>query len=238
MKVYMDLHIHSALSPCADKDMTPNDIVNMAYLKGLDMIAVTDHNSVENIRAVLRCSADKNITIIPGMEVETREEVHLICLFPDLQAALSMQDIVYQSLPALKNREDIFGEQLILDENDHVVGHLERLLMTASGLGVEDVYTAVKDLGGAVIPAHIDRESYSLLSNLGFVPSDLNIKYLEISKKCNRDEFITKNPALKHYRFLRSSDAHTLGDILERECYLDLEEMSIQSLLKELKELS
>lgn len=234
MKYAADLHVHSALSPCSDDDMTPNNIVNMSLLKGLDIIAVTDHNSAENLEAVSRCAALNGIVAIPGMELETSEEVHLICLFPTVDAALKMQETVYAALPPLENREDIFGRQMIMDEHDNIKGRLKRLLLTAAGFCLEDAFDLVKGLGGAVIPAHIDRDSYSILSNLGMIPEGLGIKYLELSKSCDFQEFIHKHPSLAGFQFIRSSDAHDLGTILERENFIELEERSIPCLIKKI----
>jgi len=236
MKYAVDLHIHSALSPCADADMTPNNIVNMARLKGLDVIAVTDHNSAANLEAVSKCAEKCGLLFIPGIEVETSEEVHLVCLLPDLSSAYRLDGIVSDALPDIPNRKDIFGEQLILDENDAVTGEMERMLITATSLDVYDVFSIVRDLGGAVIPAHVDRQSYSMLSNLGMIPEDLKIKYLEISRNCDKYAFKASNPQLDGYSLLKSSDAHFLGDILERESFLTLSELSVNSVIKALAE--
>lgn len=235
MIVYTDLHIHSALSPCSDNEMTPNNIVNMAFLKQLDIIAVTDHNSAENCVAVVECAKKRGIVAVPGMELETREEVHLVCLFPGIDEAFDMQKIVYNALPDIKNREDIFGEQIVMDAGDNVLRHVDRLLLTASNLSVEDVFSHVAALGGVVIPAHVDRDSYSIISNLGIIPENPEIKYLEISKFCDKTKYLEKNPHLGRFNFIRSSDAHSLGDILERENSIELEEISIECLIETLK---
>ena len=147
MKAYIDLHIHSSLSPCSDKDMTPNNIVNMAYLKGLDIIAVTDHNSAENCDAMVICGKKRGIIVVPGMELETREEVHLVCLFPSVAEAHRMQEIVYNALPDIENREDIFGQQIMMDEEDNISGYQKRLLLTASSLSIDDAFMNVSSLG-------------------------------------------------------------------------------------------
>jgi len=236
MKIAVDLHIHSALSPCSDNDMTPNNIVNMALLKGLDVIAITDHNSAENVEAVLQCAKDKGIVVIPGMEIETREEIHAVCFFPDLETVLKMQHIVYEALPDLKNREDIFGEQLVMDSNDDIRGHVDRLLLTATSLSLEDVHKTAQDLGGVMVPAHVDRDSYSVLSNLGMIPEYLELKYLEISRTCDLIKLTEAMPELRKYRFIRSSDAHTLGDIFERESFMEAEEKSVKGLLRQFRE--
>lgn len=234
MKAYVDLHIHSALSPCADNEMTPNNIVNMAFLKGLDIIAVTDHNSAQNCSTVQKCANERGIIAVPGMELETREEVHIICLFPGISEVFYMQEIVYNALPDMKNREDIFGQQLVIDENDNVVDILQRFLLTASSLSIDEVLTHVRSLGGVVIPAHIDRDSYSIVSNLGIVPDNLDIKYLEVSKVCDVNRYLENNPDLNKYSFIKSSDAHSLGEILERESFIELEEKSIECLIRAL----
>ncbi|HOQ36855.1 MAG TPA: PHP domain-containing protein [Acetivibrio sp.] len=235
MKAFADLHIHSALSPCSDNDMTPNNIVNMAYLKGLDIIAITDHNSTENCRAVVDCGKKRGIVVVPGMELETREEVHMVCLFPGVDEACKMQEIVYNALPDVENREDIFGQQVMMDEEDNIKGYLKRLLLTASNLSIDDAYLHVTSLGGVVIPAHIDRDSYSMISNLGIIPSTPKMKYLEVSKGCDVEKFLESNPYLKEFNLIRSSDAHTLGNILERESSIELEELSIECLLSTLR---
>ena len=232
MKYSADLHIHSALSPCADNEMTPNNIVNMALLKGLDIIAVTDHNSAANIQALLKCAEGTGLLVVPGMELMTSEEVHIVCLFPDAESALQMQDKVYEALPGLKNREEIFGQQLLIDENDSITGSVNQLLITAAAINLEEASDLVEGYGGAVIPAHIDRNSFSLISNLGMIPEKPVYKYLELSRNCDMYEYRLKNPQLDKYKFICSSDAHVLGDILEREAFIDLEQLSIECLLK------
>lgn len=223
MKYAVDLHIHSALSPCAHEDMTPNNIVNMAVMKGLDAIALTDHNSGANLEAVSICARNQGLVFIPGMEVESCEEIHLISLLPDLKSALKLHEIVYEALPAIQNRKDIFGSQYIMDENDQIIGEEKRLLVTATSLTADEVFSLVTSLGGAVIPAHVDRSSYSMISNLGLIPEELKIKYLEISKNCDRYAYRAAHPELDGYKLIRSSDAHYLGDILERESMIEIE---------------
>lgn len=235
MKAFYDLHIHSALSPCAENEMTPNNIVNMAYIKGLDIIAVTDHNSALNCEAVLRCAKNRGIVAVAGMELETKEEVHMVCLFPGLEEALKMHDIVDNLLPGIDNREDIFGQQIIMDEDDNIVSNYKQMLLTAADLSIDEVFEKVGQLGGVAVPAHVDRDSYSIISNLGIVPDYLGIKYLEVSKDCMLSQFLNSNPNLSNYKFLKSSDAHNLEKILERENSLELEEISIECLIEFLK---
>lgn len=236
MKYAVDLHIHSALSPCSEKEMTPNNIVNMALLKQLDIIALTDHNTAANTAAVCKCAEGSRLLVVPGMEIETAEEVHLLGLFPDVKAALSLQETVYASLPPIDNREDIFGSQYMMDEEDNITENLKRMLITATSLSIQEVFNLVTGIGGVVVPAHVDRNSYSIISNLGFIPEELEINCIEISKQCDAEAFLKNSRHLERYRLLRSSDAHSLGEILERESFLELKELSVQCLLEKLKQ--
>lgn len=234
MRVWVDLHIHSCLSPCADEDMTPNNIVNMANLKGLDIIAITDHNSARNCRAVVEAGISTGITVIPGMELCTSEEIHLILLFPGLKEVHAFEKLVYENLTHLKNREDIFGTQIIMDSEDNEIDREERLLSGACNIDAETAVKRVRGLGGIAIPAHINRQSFSMLNTLGAIPEEYGFKLLECSKSCYLKEFINDHPELVGYRFIRSSDAHFLTDILEQEVCLEVEEKSIAGLINAL----
>ncbi|HEY9060192.1 MAG TPA: PHP domain-containing protein [Pseudobacteroides sp.] len=235
MRLAYDLHIHSALSACSDKDMTPNNIVNMSLLKELDIIAVTDHNSAENLEAVIKCAEGKGILVVPGMEVETMEEIHAVCLFPGLAEAKKMQEIIYENLPPIKNREDIFGRQIIFDENDNETGTLDRLLLTAASLSIEELNRIVKGLKGVMVPAHIDRSSYSVLSNLGSIPENLGFKFLEVSKKADMGVLKKQYPEAINYDIIMSSDAHSLECISERESFIDIDEKTIECLISKIR---
>ncbi|KNY27020.1 PHP domain-containing protein [Pseudobacteroides cellulosolvens] len=235
MRLAYDLHIHSALSACSDKDMTPNNIVNMSLLKELDIIAVTDHNSAENLEAVVKCSLGKDILVVPGMEIETMEEIHVVCLFPGLDEANKMQEIVYSNLPSLKNREDIFGRQIILNEYDDELGSIDRFLLTAVGIPIEEVYRTVLSLNGVMIPAHIDRNSYSILSNLGSIPQHFGFKYLEVSKKACIETLKKQYPEVGECSLIVSSDAHSLPNISERESFIDIDEKSAECVISKIR---
>lgn len=227
MKLYYDFHIHSALSPCGDSDMTPNNLINMSIIKGLDAVALTDHNACENVRAAAAVAGDK-IIFIPGMEVETSEEVHIVTLFPTADAAEEMQRILVGSSPFIPNRPEIFGNQYIMDENDEICGEIDRMLVTASGLDIYTVVAAAKDLGGIAYPAHIDRESYSVLSNLGFIPPDLDISAVEITEKSRT---ALEGEYSNRYNIITSSDAHYLWDISERNHYIEVSDASVRGIL-------
>ena len=229
MKVFYDLHIHSALSPCGDEDMTPNNIVNMSLLKGLDVIAVTDHNSCGNVRAVMGAAAGR-ILVLPGMEVETTEEVHILCYFPSIKQAEQMEKMIRENRPVIKNRPDIFGRQLYFDAQDRIVGEEETLLVASSGLSIEQVFSYARKSGGIPVPAHIDRTSYSVLSNLGFLPPELQTSAVEITA-VNRK---TMEKDYQEQYILTSSDAHYLGDISEPVWYMDITTKSEKEILEKL----
>ncbi len=229
--IFYDLHIHSALSPCGDKDMTPNNIVNMAAISGLDTIAVSDHNTVGNVRAAIEAGKRCGIKVIPGMEVETSEEVHILTLYPSIDSAEQVAAKVYEHLPDIKNRPEIFGEQLYMDCDDKITGHEEKLLISPASLALEELFDIVKSVGGLFIPAHVDRHSYSVLTNLGFIPDDLDIKDIEISKATTDVEaYLSARADLKKYNVFRNSDAHYLEDISIKEAFLNLN--SIDELFK------
>ncbi len=219
--IYYDFHIHSALSPCGDADMTPNNIVNMAALSGLGAIAVSDHNTVGNVRAAMEVGKSCGVTVIPGMEVETAEEVHILTLYPSIEAAEDVAREVYKSLPDIKNRPEIFGEQLYMDKDDNVTAREEKLLISPTSLSLNKLFDMVRSAGGLFIPAHVDRHSYSVLTNLGFIPDDLDIKAIEVSKATeDQAAYLAARPELSKYKIFRNSDAHYLADISVAEAYL------------------
>lgn len=227
MNLYYDLHIHSALSPCGDEDMTPNNIVNMAYIKGLDIIAITDHNSCKNARAVME--AGKGVVkVVPGMEVTTSEEVHTLCLFPDIDAAEDMGEFVRLHMTGMKNQPEIFGRQLIMNAQDEIVGEEEELLVNAVNLDIYEVSDATKKRGGLFIPAHIDKSSYSVTANLGFLPPDLYVDGLEITER-GLEKYGSMYP---EYGIITDSDAHYLENISERERFLKDDNESAQKILE------
>lgn len=229
--LYYDFHIHSCLSPCGDKDMTPNNIVNVAKLEGLDVIAVSDHNTIRNVEAAMKVGETSNIRVIPGMEVETAEEVHILTLYPDLKSAKYAAEIVYDALPSVKNRPEIFGEQIIMNENDESVGIEEKLLISPTTLTIEKLFDVVESAGGLFVPAHVDRHSYSVLTNLGFIPDNLDIKNVEVSKKVDDIKaYLNNRKELKEYGIFRNSDAHYLWDISIKEAFLNIQ--SIEEIFK------
>lgn len=212
---YYDLHIHSCLSPCGDDDMTPANIAGMAAVKGLDVIALTDHNSCKNCPAIMKHGEEYGITVIPGMELTTAEEVHVVCLFPELDDAMAFDSFVYEHIFPITNREDIFGRQQIMDENDQVTGCVERLLISATDISFDQAFDLAETYHGVAFPAHIDKTTTSLLSNLGFVPPDSRFLCAEISSFDHLHRIQKEHPYFLQCNMISSSDAHYLEDIRE-----------------------
>ncbi len=207
-----NLHIHTCLSPCGDLDMHPRAVVEEALAQGLDIIAICDHNSSENVPYVIRAAHGTPLCVIPGMEVCTREEAHVLALFGEQPQLSLLQDFVYANLDGL-NDEDAFGLQPIVNEAGEVEGFNERLLIGATGITLEALVSRIHEYGGLAIAAHIDRPSFSVIGQLGFIPPHVPFDALEISARLGirggRDRF----PELSAYPFITSSDAHFIQDI-------------------------
>jgi 3',5'-nucleoside bisphosphate phosphatase len=209
----VDLHLHSCLSPCGSLDMTPMKIVQHARRCGLSMIAVTDHNSAENAPAVIRAARGSGICVLPGMEVTTAEEAHVLALFADLPAAESLQGLVYDRLLPGENDEELFGLQVVATEFDEVERMNPRLLIGATTLGVDELVREVHARDGLAIACHIDRESYSLVGQLGFIPPDLPLDGVEISRRMTLIEARARFAEYRDRPFLSASDAHEITDV-------------------------
>lgn len=227
--VSADLHLHSVLSACADRSMLPSPILARARELNLQMLAITDHNSVENVTAFQAAAQGTGIHVIPGMEVQTREEVHMICLFDALDQAASWQEVVYSHLPNRKNDERFFGSQWLVDAQGRIVGEHEQLFLVSTDLSVEDVANEVSALGGLCIPAHVDRPAYSIISNLGFVPPDLAVSAVEISQRATPADVRLKYPALAKLGLVADSDAHYLNDMCGRNTF-KVKELTVKEL--------
>ncbi len=210
--MYQDLHIHSCLSPCADDDMTPSNICGMAYIKGLNAIAITDHNSARNLPSAKKVADAYGLLLIPGMEITTKEEVHALAYFKDVPSAMAFSDFLKTHLPKMKNRPSFFGNQWVVDEEDHVVDTEDALLIGATDIPLKELQKEVINRGGILVPAHINRGANGLLMNFGFMPPDMHFPSIEVSKHLPCPLDVQKD---KH--ILYSSDAHRLGDILEKE---------------------
>lgn len=232
MKCFYDFHIHSCLSPCADMDMTPNNIVNMAKLKGLDAIAITDHNSCQNAQAVMHCGEENGLLVLPGMEIETVEEIHILALFANLQPCIQLERLVRSALTPIENKPHIFGEQWILDAEDRHVGTETQLLVTAAALDVYETVRQIHELGGIAVAAHVDKTAYSVVSALGLIPPDLPLDSAELSKHAEKHGWGTKDPRLNDLPVLQNSDAHYLVDISEPDAYLSVDTLDRDVILR------
>lgn len=218
--LFYDLHIHSCLSPCGDDDMTPANLVGMAAVKGLDVIALTDHNTCRNCPAALYHGKNYGVTVIPGMELTTEEEVHVICLFPTLKDALDFDAFVQKRLMSIPNREDIFGKQQIMDEEDEVTGTMEYLLINATSISFDEAFLQASSFHGIAYPAHVDKTSTSLISNLGFVPPGSTFSCAEFHSFKNLHRIRREHPYFNDCNVICCSDAHYLEDIHEPEYQL------------------
>lgn len=239
MKIKYDFHIHSALSPCGDADMTPNNIVNMAMICGLDMIAVADHNTAGNVTSTMKVGEEVGIVVVPAMELETAEEIHVVCLFSTLSDILRFEDeVVRPALPPISNKKEIFGEQLLMDEKDQIVGEDLRYLLNATSISLDGLPDLLEQYNGVAVPAHIDKETKSLVGNFGMVGEYMGFKAFELSRRV-QEGFVESTPGLgsRLYTYIYDSDAHYLQDIGEHsgENTLDLSEKSAKALIEYLK---
>ncbi len=221
-KFYYDLHIHSALSPCGDDDNTPNNIAGMASLNSLDIVALTDHNTCKNCPAFFSAAENYGIIPIAGMELTTSEDIHVVCLFENLDDALQFDEYVAEHRILIKNRPEFFGEQLILDKEDNIIGKEEYLLSNATEISVDDIYSLVHNFRGVAYPAHIDRESNSITAVLGTVPEDSEFIYYGLHELKNASVCAEKYNLDKN-KFIISSDAHCLTDMRDAENYFLLD---------------
>lgn len=230
-----DLHLHSCLSPCGDEDMTPGNIVGMAALKNLDVIALTDHNSCKNCPAFLSIAKDHHILAIPGMELCTAEEVHVICLFEALKDAMNFDQYVSAHIIPFPNNESIFGKQQICNEEDEIIDDEPNLLINATDISFHQVYNLLSDYQGIMIPAHIDKNSNSVLSNLGFVPPESTFTCAELINIDNLHSLRKSNPYLLQCKIITNSDAHYLEHIHEPVNYLYAKSRNIEDVLNALR---
>jgi len=209
-----ELHVHTVLSPCAEVEMIPPLIVQEALERGIQVIAITDHNATANIEAVQKAAAGESLVVLPGMEVQTVEEVHVLCLFDTLEQALAWQAVVDRHLPDIENNIEYFGEQFVVDETGDFIRRETQLLLTSANLSIDSVYHQVTALGGLVIPAHVDRQAFGLIANLGLVPTEVPIDALEISRHLTAENARRKFPQLRGYPLIQSGDVHQLNQFL------------------------
>ena len=228
MKAYRaELHVHTVLSPCAGVEMIPPLIVREALQLGLQIIAITDHNATANISAVMQAARGTGLTVLPGMELQTREEVHLLCLFDTLEQTAAWQARVDKVLPDIPNNTEFFGEQFVVDATGEFIRREERLLSNSASIGLEIAAEMVKSLGGLAIPAHVDRKANGLLALLGLVPPGFDA--LEISRHISPKDALERYPQIQGHPLIQSGDVHLLDGFLgvmelgmEKPCIAEL----------------
>lgn len=208
-----DLHIHTVLSACADLSMGPRDIVASALAKGLDFIAVTDHNSAANVAAVYNAAKGTSLTVIPGIEVSTREEIHMVCLLPNLDRASSFQDYLYEYLQQGWYDGSILGSQIICDENENIIAEDNHLLALPIRVSYDQLAFEAQKMGGIIYPAHIDRKVNGILRILGFLPKHLPFNIVEVSRTIDPIKATERFGQNGELSVITSSDAHDIGQI-------------------------
>ncbi len=236
MIIRADLHIHTLLSPCAEVEMIPPLIVARALDAGLDLIAITDHNASANVAAVMDAARGSAVKVLPGIELQTREEVHLLCLFDSLEPLTTWQAEIDRALPNLRNRAEMLGEQFVVDAAGDFVRREERLLLVSANLTLEDAVTRVNALGGMAIPAHIDRPANGLIALLGFVPPALAVAALEISSSISAEVARARFHLPGDRALIHASDAHWLAAMGSGVTELELGARSVAELARALKE--
>ena len=228
-RLAFDLHMHSCLSPCGGEDNTPANLAGMCALAGLDVAALTDHNTAGNCAAFCRAAERCGLLALPGMELTTAEEAHVVCLFPDPAAAEGFGALVRKRLPPVKNKAAIYGSQVLMDEEDNVLGEEDAFLAGATGIGIYEVTELVRPFGGLAYPAHIDRPSFSLLANLGLWDPDMGFPLAEVSQNCPPGLF--DRPDLRGVRHITACDAHYLDQIPDAHQYMELPERTPKAVL-------
>lgn len=228
-RYYYDLHIHSCLSPCGDNDNTPNNLAGMANLAGLQIMALTDHNTCKNCPAFFAAARKQGIIPVAGMELTTAEDIHMVCLFPTLDAAMAFDAEIDRRRVLVPNRTDIFGDQLILDENDQVIGSEPNLLSNATTVSLEESIPLTASFGGVCYPAHIDRDANGIIATLGALPPDLPFTAIELHDGSKEADYLPLVP--DGCRVTVGSDAHYLWDIRDKDRFVELEDEPYSSQL-------
>lgn len=208
-----ELHIHTVLSPCASVEMIPPLIVEEALRKKIDIIAITDHNAIDNIPAVIDAAKGTDLTILAGLELQTREEIHSLCLFDRYSQAESFFGTIKESFPKVENNPNYFGEQFVVDATGEFIRRESRLLITSSSISLKEAWEKVEENQGILIPAHVNRMAFGLLPVLGFIPQDIPLKILEISRHLSFEQARKQYPELVNYHLIQGGDAHMLDDI-------------------------
>ena len=226
-----DLHVHSCLSPCADNDNTPNNLAGMATLNHIEIMALTDHNTTKNCPAFFEAAKRYGIIPVPGMELTTAEDIHVVCLFETLEDAMAFDEEIGTRRIRIPNRKDIFGDQLILNGEDEPIGEEPDLLSNATTVSLEEVPSIVEKYRGVSYPAHIDREANGAIAVLGTFPETPYFSAAELHFSKNREPYRQEFPILQKKKIVISSDEHYLGDLREENDSIELEDEPYSSAL-------
>jgi PHP family Zn ribbon phosphoesterase len=230
-----DLHVHTVLSPCGDLEMSPVNIVERAREQGLDMIGIADHNTGLQCRVVRQVALDYGLTVLCGMEVNTREEVHCLAFFPTVDELEAFGELIYERLADFPNQPEKFGYQALVDRQEQILDQPGKLLIGSVDMSIEETEQRVHEMGGLFIPAHIDRMRNGIIAQLGFIPPALNCDALEISRHTTRQEILRQQPHLKDYSFIQSSDAHFIKDVGAAYTLFELEKPDLEDVKMALK---
>jgi len=231
----VDLHIHTVLSPCGDLEMSPVNIVKKAKERGIDILGISDHNSTLHAPLIKDLAAKEGIVVMMGAEVTTKEEVHCLCFFETEEKLADFQVYLEQHLPHIPNDTDRFGYQVVVNEAEEIEDEVEWLLISGINQSIDEIEQKVHGLGGLFIPAHINKMQNSIISQLGFIPFDLNVDALELTRHVSKEEFLKKNAYLKGKTFIKSSDAHLIDSIGEIYTELYMNEASFAEVKRALR---
>ena len=220
-RYYYDLHLHSCLSPCGDDDNTPNNIAGMASLCGLNIVALTDHNSCKNCPAFFEAAEKYGITPIAGMELTTSEDIHVVFLFEQLSDAILFDEYVDKNRVKIMNRPEIFGNQTVTDGEDNPIAQVDALLINATDISIDDLCEIVRKFNGVCYPAHIDRDSNGVIAVLGTLPTDIGFNFFEIHDSDKIPEYSEKY-GISPDKIIVSSDAHYLIDMRDAQNCFEL----------------
>jgi PHP family Zn ribbon phosphoesterase len=230
-----DLHIHSVLSPCGDLDMSPSRIIKEAVLNGIDILGISDHNSTHHCSVIAELGNENGIRILPGVEINTKEEIHCLAFFEDVETADDFQKYLDQKLPAIRNESKLFGRQLVVDRFESIVSEIEIMLTSAIHASIFEVSGEVHKRNGIFIPAHIDRPYTSILSQLGFIPPGLEFDALEVSARFKVNDFLQVHPEFGKYSLITNSDAHVPDAIGRATTLFEMEESTFSEIRMALK---
>ncbi len=230
-----DLHTHTVLSPCGSLEMSPLRIIEKAEREGIKLLGITDHNSTLMCKTMHEVGLEKNITILPGAEITTREEVHCLTFFADWKSLEVFQEYIDEHLPDIKHDPNKYGYQVIVDRNEQITGEISKWLITALNQTIDQIEQKVHELNGIFIPAHIDRPTNSLISQLGFIPPDISADALELSKFTTKTQLEKMHPVINNFSMIQSSDAHFIENIGDATCRFELQEPTFNEIRMALK---